>query len=548
MIFKDNAKNIKKWQKAIIILVCVILVPIIAVFTYTIIDTVKDSKKPVASETQKTEYLDFEKSDIKEVVEGEISITPVGSFNGDQVKGKLKEKKDFSFANYYALDTALEKMKSTSVNVTEDLSVLDDTNNVDADKLYQIVLHNNEAAKQEKVNAINTFYSDASDEEINNICKLIAKTVNETVDDRDIRETASVLSRLKIFRHMTSTDLAGVTDNIVFYFNPNMINMTRDMFEISGRKDETYDDETLTFVHEIEHIKQWASRDDNNDNGLESGFCRKYDDLKVNSLWNQWVLEAAAEMKMSEYLDAKPRLYDKKISYVKSYELCNIFNDDTELNSLINATFDNDLESAYKRLQLESQTEQHDFLNIMYSIQLLQYDCDDFWEYYQEQTGKQLSDDERAALRMDIRTEVIYNLTEKYYKGLIKGIEAKNIQDLETVFYMMKIWEIDCCGHLSYTEKEAFTHAEEYIVWLGEIHNLMFKALAESTGKSQTEIENMYNSYHPLISENGKTMKNYRFNSLDDDRVDFIENCFDGYSVTYYSEIKDMLTNIEYQK
>lgn len=431
-------------------------------------------------------------------------------------------------------------MKSTSVNKTEDLSTLNSDNKVDADRLYMVVLRNNEASKQEKVNAINTFYSDASNEEIENICKLIAKTVNETADDRDIRETASVLSRLKIFRHMTSTDLAGVTDSIILYFNPNMIKLTRDMFEISGKKDETYDDETLTFVHEIEHLKQRASEDGYEENGIEAGFCRRFDELKVNSLWNQWVLEAAAEMKMSEYLDAKPRLYDKKISYVKSYELCNIFNNNKELNSLINATFDNELESAYKRLRLKSEAEQRDFLNTMYSIQLLQYDCDDFWEYYQEQTGKQLSDDNQFALKMDIRTEIIYNLTEKYYNGLIKGIETKNIQDLETVFYMMKIWELDCCEHLSYTEKKAFIQAKEYIVWLSEIHNLMFEALAESTRNSQENIESEYNSYHPLLSENGKMMKNYRFNNLADDRIDFIENCFNGYSLTYFSAINNI--------
>ena len=540
-----QTKLLKGWQKVIIILLCVILAPIIALFAYTIIDTVKGTNKPVATKTQKTEYIDFEKSDVKEVVEGEVTITPISSFNGNRVKNKLKEKKDFSFADYYDLDTVLDKMMSTSFNKTEDLSVLNSDNKVDADRLYEVVLRNNKSAKQEKVNAINTFYSDASDEEIGNICKLIAKTVNETADDRDIRETASLLSRLKIFRHMTSTDLAGVTDSIVFYFNPNMINMTRDMFEISGRKDETYDDETLTFVHEIEHLKQKASDDGNKENGTEAGFCRKFDELKVNSLWNQWVLEAAAEMKMSEYLDAKPRLYGKKISYVKSYELCNIFNDNKELNSLINSTFDNDLESAYKRLQLKSEAEQRDFLNSMYSIQLLQYDCDDFWDYYQEKTGKQLTEEEQLALKMDIRTEVIYNLTEKYYNGLIKGIENGNIQDIETVYYMMKIWELDCCGHLSYTEKDTLGHAKVFIIWLNDIQNLMFNMLAESTGKTQSKIEEEYNLYHPLINNNGKTTNNYRFNDITEKKTKFIENCFDGYSVTYFSSINHMISNIE---
>jgi len=401
----------------------------------------------------------------KKLAEGNVTVTEITSdFGNIKIKEKLNEKGGYAFSEYYCIDHALKVMNSVEVRRKTSTDVLYSANNIDADKLYSTILKNNELSKNEKgKNKLNTFYSDATNEEIRKICNLLTKTINDTKDDRDITETASVLSRLKIFRHNTTSVLAGVSQNLVFYFNPNMISINKSILSISGRNNEEYDEKVLTFVHEIEHIKQWASSDDNNDNGMEAGFCRKYDSVPVNSLWDQWILEAAAEIKMTDYLNTSAMVYAKKINYANSYMISETFGDN-EYEALINSTFENDLDGAFKVLNISSDEEKADFLNMMYSIQISQYDCNDFWDYYQKQMGKTLADDERTGLRMDIRTDIIYDLTKKYYNDLLTGIKHRNIRDAETVFYLMKVWELDCCTHMVYTNTDAYEHAREYIL------------------------------------------------------------------------------------
>lgn len=547
---KNQKKKMKLWKKILITLIVIILVPVIAFTGFVTYEMVKSAgndfePKPI-EETKAVEYLINEKSDIKEAVTGKISKTPISSrLNKKAIIKRLDEAPDFPMAEYYDIESALEIMNKTVLEKKKDTSVLDKSNNVDPQKLYDTVVKNNEAAKKQTgKDRLNVFYSDATPEEIRMICNLIAKTINETKADRDITETAGALARLKIFQYKTSTNLAAVTDNLVFNFNRSMIDIYEVARSVSNTKSDKYDDQILVFVHETEHIKQMGSSDDNKENGFEVGFCRKYDDCRVNSLWDQWVIEGAAEIKMAEYLDENPMVYAKKITYINSCNLSSILDKKREMNALVNTTFDNDLEAAYKTLNIKTDEEKTDFLRLMYSIQLTQYDCDDFWDYYQEKTGKTLSDDERAGLRLEIRKHAIYNLSDKYFRNLIGAIENKDIRDIETVFYMLKLWELDCCTHLSYTAKDGYEHAKDYIIWHNDINKLFFKALSEVSEKSFEEIEKAYSAYRPFIKESEeseKELKNFRFYSSGKEREEYITSCFKTCNAVHFADISKMI-------
>ena len=551
---KTPKKKMKLWKKILITLTVIILVPIITFSVFVIYEMTRDPVKPGEIEEQKvTEYLEVEASDIKKAVVGNITTTPISSkINKKDIIKRLDEAPGFSMAEYYDIEGALEIMNNTVSEKKTDTSVLDENNNVDAQKLYETVLKNNEAAKKlTGKDRLNLFYSDAEPEDIRNICNIVAKTVNETKEDRDITETASALSRLKIFQHKTSTNLAAVNFELIFVYNKSMIDVNEIVRSLSKSTSEKYDDSTLVFVHETEHIKQMGSLDDNKENGIEIGFCRYYDNCNVNSLWDQWLFEGAAEMKMTDYLQVKPMTYAKKISYINSYSVASILNKNTRINALVNSTFDNNLEEACKTLNIKTESEKDDFLKLMYSIQLTQYDCDDFWEYYQKKTGKALSDDEREGLRLEIRKDAIYNLSRKYFANLLKAIENKEIKDLETVFYMLKIWELDCCTHLCYTTKDGFEHAKDYLVWHNDINNLFFKALAEKSDKSFEEIKSEYEGYHPFVkeSEDAKEEKqNFRFYNLETEREEYITARFKGYNAVHFTEIEKMAEYMNKEK
>lgn len=538
-------KKLSKVGKTFITIGLISTLMVNGLVIYTVFDMNKGKKNVDSNSTSQTAYIDFDQENAKEVVEGTVSETLISSnIDEDAILSVLDEAKGFSMEEYYNLDNALKKYETSKVQSRNNKSLLDENNNIDPDKLYEMVIINNDNLKNGPVDAVNTFYSDASSDEIRMICKLIAETCNNTKDERDITEVANILTHLKIFRHETTADCAAVTDDLVFYFNPNMISIYDEINKNTGKKDDKVNENLTIFTHEIEHIKQFGSSDFNNENGIESGFFRQYDDVAVNSLWDSWVLEAAAELKMADYLDTNTTLYAKKISYVKSYALSNIFDDDKSPDDLINATFNNDLSSAFKTLNIHDEKEKLDFLKLLYSIQITKYDCDDFWAYYEKSTGKTLTEEEKMSIKMDIRTDAVYNLTNKYYKGLINAVRSGKIKDVETVFHMMKVWELDVQNHLSYTEKDSLVHAKEFIIWHDNVQKSMFNELAKASNLSYDEVISMYDNYHSYVNVNGEKSKNFRFYDIGKEKEEYIEYCFDGYSVTYFADNASMVDYI----
>ena len=114
----------------------------------------------------------------------------------------------------------------------------------------------------------------------------------------------------------------------------------------------------------------------------------------------------------SEYLNTPTGTYAKKIGYIDSYNLSRFNELSSTKDTLENALFNPDLESAYNQLGLETEEEKRDFLNYMYSVEITQSDTPDFFAYYQAKTNQTLTDEEKLAMRMDIREDAVMYLTD----------------------------------------------------------------------------------------------------------------------------------------
>lgn len=142
------------------------------------------------------------------------------------------------------------------------------------------------------------------------------------------------------------------------------------------------------------HLIQYGASDHIYENGIETGFCRMYNTpdsekkIPVDSLYFSWLLEAGAELGMADYLEVEPYTYQKKRSYATSYNLSRFYEKGMEENALENVVFKYTLEEGFADLGLESEEEKKAFLDFVYSIEITQTDEDDFWEYYESQTGK----------------------------------------------------------------------------------------------------------------------------------------------------------------
>lgn len=243
------------------------------------------------------EYLDIELTNVKLVSPSKTS-TKI-SFDKENYESIIEELNnydyDFSMSDYYCLSENLQIYKNTEYNKNYDTSII--TNGcLDSEKLYDVVKNNNKNYMNQDSNSVNVFLSETTDSYIRQICDLIVKTYNENKSNyADINKISSTLSNLKIFQNNTTSANAYVNEDLILAFNPTMINMFADMQEIRGNSNDSVSIDQTVFVHEIEHLFQNASNDFNEENGVEAGFCRKYDNVNVNSLWNSWLLEGSVK-------------------------------------------------------------------------------------------------------------------------------------------------------------------------------------------------------------------------------------------------------------
>lgn len=498
-------------------------------------------------------YLDIEHSNEKRAIVADRISTNIGIDNKEykEIINVLESYNyEFSMSEYYDLENTLEIYNNTLYQKKKDTSIISN-GQLDLYKLYNTVISNNNAYMNQDVNAINSFLSQASKTEILNICNLIIETYNKNPEIYgDIEYISDTLSHLKIFKFPTSPESAAVSDkDFILTFNPEMIKKFTNMQVFRNNTDDDVDVSKTIFVHEAEHLLQKASNDFNYENGIETGFCRIYDktnvnSLNVNSLWYSWLLEGSAELKMTETLSATPKLYDIKISYIRSYNLSRIFEDSYDVNDLVNSAFVNDLDSMFKKLNINDKDSRMEFLKLMYSIQITQYDVDDFWEFYEKQEGITLTKEEKESIRMDIRTEAVKNLSSKYYKSLAKALKEGKIKDLETLFYLMRIWELDCCGHLNFANEAEYEHAKDFIIWQDNVEKSFISAISNSNNMSYDELISKYDDYHMLLDVDGNIINNADFSNLSKEKQEYISNLYEKYSVTYFTRTSTMANYI----
>lgn len=496
------------------------------------------------SQSYTNDYIDVITSNEFRVYDESINKTPITINNVNYLDFIQKVNQgdfDFEYAEYYGLDEALALYNSTKVNKSTSSTLLDASGKLDAGKLQAKVLENNKIYMSKGKDAINTFYSDISSGDLTMICNTIAEVVNSKFNDTDIAKVANTLMDMTCFQRTGSASNAYVTNNLTFVYNPNMSGLYADMQEIQGTSNSKEETLKQVITHEVMHILQYSASDTNDKNGLESGICRMYNlpnqDAKVpvDSLWNSWLLEAAAEMGMAEYMNIAPGTYAKKISYAKSYNLSRFDELDLGTQAIEDVAFNHTLEEAYKDLEIYTDEEKREFLNFLYSVEITQSDPEDFWANYTAKTGITPTDQEKLAIRMDIRADAVKFLSKQFYNNLADSIQEGKVTDLGTVFYLMRNWELDVYGHLEYTKAASLDHAKDFIIWHNQVQNDLFQALAQSNNMTAENIQSQYLEYNLQASINDTVYDNCNFANYNAATATYITSAKDAYSTSRFA-------------
>lgn len=224
------------------------------------------------------------------------------------------------------------------------------------------------------------------------------------------------------------------------------------------------------------------------------------------------------------------------------HNLSSFYENDVRENALEKVCFKHTLEDAFTALGLESEREQLEF-QFMYSIEITQSDAEDFWKYYESQTGRTPTDEEKLALRMDIRTDAVKYMTENFFVNLITAIHDGAITDLDTAFYLMCLWELDTFNHLNYTQEASLEHAEDFIIWYNQTQTEILSAVAESSNLDSERIETMYSEYCLQLEEDEKD--NCDLSNLSAYMQDYILGAKRSYRSSNYSRIYDLAKWLE---
>ncbi len=448
-------------------------------------------------------YLDAPVSNESELYKPQHEYRPVSLSEANYeafLAALLAEGDTFQYATFYGLEEALQLYQDTQPQTVPASNLLDAAGNLDANALLAAVKANNAREMAGGKNALNAFYTETDEADQVKICSLIAEVVNTVCSPSERQQLAGVLATMTLFNRNGSPSNAYITSHLTFVYNPTMSQMYAHGQQIAG-DDSAEDVLQLVLVHEIMHLIQHKNDDLCDENGIEIAICRDYQTdsntpaAPVNSLWNTWLLEAAAEMRAAEYLRIDTHTYDKKISYVNSYNLSRFHQLQTRTDLLEAAVYNDTLEDLYAQLSLDTPEQQTEFLKFLYSVEITQTDPEDFWAQYTALTGDTPTDAEKLAIRLAIRCEIVTYLTRSFYANLAQALHEQYVTDLDTVFYLMRLWEIDVHGHLEYTKHAYLDAARSFLPWHDQVQGQLFEALAASAGTTAAELRAQYQAY-----------------------------------------------------
>lgn len=464
-----------------------------------------------------------------EIVEGE---DPVVNVDKGDINIKLNELNYNSFIAYlnscdstyeyedlYEIDEAISKYKENNQIQTHIYDITNGTGILTSEELYNVVTKNNSEYLSQTNNLESNFYEEISDSSIKKVCNLIVECINtETNNNSDIDKKVvfCTLKNLKILKHKISTANA-------FYNENGILSVDDENIQHYQNLNEDIDAYRQVIYHEAMHIIQSACPDQLSKDETEMGICQKYSSSTVNPFYWEWFLEAAAEKEMGKVLGEETNTYSAPIGYYDSLILVCILNDQISVSDLENICYEKKVGDFYKVFNANTIEDKKEIIKMMYSIEIMQFSPQDFYGAYKQKTGIDLSIAENEEnLRLNLRIDILKTFSKMFYKSLSNQLLNNKIT-LNTVYYLINIYESDVFAHLFYNEKERINSAVDFFDYYTELQNQFFSAVAKSNNISLDKTIDEFDNYSMNALYNGVQIKNYDLEPLGKSDSDFIE-------------------------
>lgn len=504
-IVRKNHKQLKKWQKALIGIATSIGVLLLLFIICCVAVYIKfgHSSNDVPNETEEIttsvyeQVIDVENG-ADDVVDADTTPIPVKMSNG---KLKAFEKYissinvDYDYDEAYNIDEALELYNDNTVNtVTKHSHDIRVNGEFDTDYFYELVKSNNEKFLEEKKkDSMQGFYKEYSDKDLKKICTQMCEAL-EDISKKDttvdIDTACCYLYNLIILGKSGSLDFGGFDMDNRFYLNYD--NMETGAFAM-----DTDDIEQTTFYHEMMHAFQFACDDIKKPDEDRMGITHTYDEIEINPLSWYWLLEGSAEMNMSQYLGVRYSTYKSKITYIDSLNFVSNIGNGDNLVQTEKLCFQRDLNELFEQLGAVTDEEKREIIKMMFSIEILQESDTEFYDWYEDKYGVDLSissNGDETNLRLTVKEDAMLTLTKIFYKNLARQVNSgeASIQD---VYYLMRLWEADINRHFSNDTVGYMMFFHDFYDTYIDLQNEFLNIIADENSLSFDDLKNNFESY-----------------------------------------------------
>lgn len=502
---KAQKLKVKKWKKALIGIVIPIGVLLLLFIIFCVALYVKfgNTSSDASNETEEIttsvyeQVIDVENG-ADDAVDADTTPIPVKMRNG---KLKSFEKYissinvDYDYDEAYNIDEALELYNYNTVNtVTKHSHDIRVNGKFDADYFYKLVKSNNEKFLEEKKkDSMQGFYKEYSDKDLKKICTQMCEAL-EDISKKDptvdIDTACCYLYNLIILGKSGSLDFGGFDMDNRFYLNYD--NMETGTFAM-----DTDDIEQTTFYHEMMHAFQFACDDIKKPNEDRMGITHTYDELEINPLSWYWLLEGSAEMNMSQYLGVRYSTYKSKITYIDSLNFVSNIGKGDDLVQTEKLCFQRDLNKLFEQLGAVTGEEKREIIKMMYSIEIIQESDTEFYDWYEDKYGVDLSissNGEETNLKLTVKEDALLILTKVFYRNLARQVNSgkASIQD---VYYLMRLWEADIDRHFSNNTVGYMMFFHNFYDIYIDLQNEFLNIIADENSLSFDDLKNNFESY-----------------------------------------------------
>lgn len=395
-------------------------------------------------------------------------------------------KPEYPYSNLYGTQSlynkynSIYKYRSTTSNLFRNGQITVDT-------LYSVVKKNNENANLSDNQKLN-------DSNLKEICSIMVDVLNDYAKRHrgaDLNLLSEKISELKII------NFDGFSNG--FYDN-TLGRMGYSVSYLKGKSSEFFKE---TIEHETHHLIQAASIKEISNSNYENrfGISYKFNDVDVNSLYWSWFYEGTAEYLTLNLNNKKTsNVYQDIIKSIDSIKISTILNNN-DVDDFENLSLSTDLNDLFRYFNCQTNNDKIEVLNLMYALELkynLNFICEDFFDKYESQYGKNLS---KLELKKQLNNSIGQTLSKYFYKNLAISLKNKRVS-VQEIFSIISVFENELSREIFYSSNQATL--ESFFEMYNDVQSELFEMIANKLNCSVDDVQQIYNAYNKQTNGNLK--------------------------------------------